>query len=284
MAENVQVLAVQLVELEHRQSSLADLLDCARRIEREIGRYVTAAVKDARGGGISWEEVAQAAGVQAETARLRWSAARVQRLLHGRTRASWGPGLDHEGVGPSETHSGLPRHGLSAALCSLHRRSGMTIGEAAREADMSSPYLSRILAGERVPSWPVVHMLATIFMGDPQELRFLWEAARGVTLPTRRPVAEAAARLHAALRGLYLAADCPDPVLLAQKTPLSASVVRDVLAGHHIPDWHLTSQLVRQLGARPAAVRPLWEELHYAFLASHDIFPHGGLPAVATDL
>ncbi|NML54750.1 helix-turn-helix domain-containing protein [Streptomyces sp. R302] len=274
---------MQLVRLEHGQASLADLLRYAHRIEREVNRYITAAVQDARGGGTSWGEVAQAAGVQAETARLRWSTARVQRQLRGQSVVSWRPGPDGgEGQLPDGS-MGLPSQALSAALSHLHRRSGMTIGDVAREADLSAPYLSRVLAGERVPSWPVVHMLATILSGAPPELRFLWEAARGVTLPPRRPVCEAAARLHAALRGLHLAAGSPDPARLAEGTLLSPRVIREVLKGDHIPDWPLLSRLVIQLGARPAAVRPLWEELHYAFLASHDIFPQGGIAAGGTD-
>ncbi|MFD7068293.1 helix-turn-helix domain-containing protein [Streptomyces sp. NPDC059913] len=281
MAESIQALTARLVDLEYRQAPLADLLRCSRLIEQEVGRYAAAAVQDARSRGASWEEVAQAIGVQSETARVRWSTARVQRLLRDRPGASRMPDGGAENVGLPEGRSGQSHHGLALALSHLHRRSGMTVGEAAGEADMSSPYLSRILAGIRVPSWPVVHMLATIFSGAPQELRFLWEAARGVTQPSRRPVPEAAERLHAALRGLYLAAGSPDHDLLAQKATLSVSLIHDVLEGHHIPDWPMVSQLVSSLGARPAAVRPLWEDLHYAFLVSHDIFPSGGFPTDA---
>ncbi|MFF0484960.1 helix-turn-helix domain-containing protein [Streptomyces sp. NPDC004435] len=274
---------MQLVRLEHGQASLADLLLCAHRIEREVNRYVTAAVQDARGVGASWDEVAQAAGVQAETARLRWSTARVQRQLRGQPVVSWRSGTDGGDGQVPDGSAGLPGHALSSALSHLHRRSGMTIGDVAREADLSAPYLSRVLAGERLPSWPVVHMLATILSGAPLEFRFLWEAARGVTLPPRRPVREAAALLRAALRGLHLAAGSPDPARLAEGAVLSPRVIREVLKGDRIPDWPLLSRLVIRLGAHPAAVRPLWEELHYAFLASHDIFPQGGVSADGTE-
>ncbi|MER8073702.1 helix-turn-helix transcriptional regulator [Streptomyces sp. NPDC094034] len=292
IAGDVHSLAVQLVEAEYQEAGLHGLLDRAARITREVGCYEAAAVQDARNAGRTWEEIAAAAGVGVETARARWGDAKVKRLLARRAadlhaappKRPGGQGQtpctkpDAAAENRSAEPLVVPSKKLGAALSHLQRTSGTAISDAARQADLSPSYLSRILTGERVPAWPVTHMLATIFGGSPAEVRILWEGAHGIRHLARQSIDGAAGRLNAALRGLYLAAACPDLVVLAENTGLSAGLIDAVLRGDHVPDWPTTAHLVRRLAVDPAVIRPLWEAVHYAFLTSHDIFPAGGLP------
>ncbi|MFE7120158.1 helix-turn-helix domain-containing protein, partial [Streptomyces sp. NPDC057654] len=172
----------------------------------------------------------------------------------------------------------LPPRALGAALSHLQRLSGMSVTEAARQAGLSPSYVSRVLAGERVPAWPVVRLLATALGGRAPELRFLWESAQGVCRRPRQSVTTAAAALHTALRGLHLAAACPPVAELCAGTDLTPEAVRDMLAGDYVPDWPVVARLVSRLGAAPAGIRPLWEDMHYAALAACLEFPPQGLP------
>jgi transcriptional regulator with XRE-family HTH domain len=164
-------------------------------------------------------------------------------------------------------------------MATLQQRSGIPIQALAQQADLSPSYVSRVLTGDRVPAWPVLHMLASILGGRPAELRLLWEQAQGVTRPPRQAVAEAAARVTAALRGLYLAAGEPDlGALCGVRSGLMAEEAQAVLRGDTVPDWETVSTLSALLGGHPADLRPWWEDLHYACLASAlpgVIPPHG---------
>ncbi|MFG2402614.1 helix-turn-helix domain-containing protein [Streptomyces lydicus] len=267
------------------------LLEHADNLTKEVGYYAAAAVHDARVAGSGWETVASAAGVSVATARERWGERRVRRLLARRARqqcpclpprTETQPPAESADSSPAKagkdpTLAGRAVHKLGSALSHLQRQSGMTIYQAAQQADLSASYVSRVLAGERVPGWPVVHMLATIFGGRAGEFRILWESAQGVSYPSRQDVQGAAQRLQDALRGLYLAASCPEVEHLSGRG-LSAQVAGEALRGEVVPDWPTTSALVPRLGGHPGGIRSLWEDVHYAFLTSHDVFPSGGLP------
>ena len=292
VADDGLILAARLAEAERKRLPLADLLAHADALSRNAASYMAAAVQDARTAGTGWAAVAQAAGVSVETARAKWNEQRVKRLLARRDR-HWpaalrqadpprgAPGaLAQEQPLPGRTSSMEARLQLAAALTSLQRKSAVTLQEAAHQADLSPSYVSRVLAGSRLPTWPVVYMLATIFQGNAGDLKSLWERAHGACPPRRQSVAGAAARLQSALRGLYLAAGEPDLPCLVEggRVSLIAETAREVLDGDLIPDWWTVEALVVRMGGDAAFIRPLWEDLHYVFLASRDVFPPGGLP------
>jgi transcriptional regulator with XRE-family HTH domain len=289
IAESVQALADGLLAAEYDEQDLALLLGRAAELTREVEYYVCAAVHDARIQGAGWDTVAAAASVSPATARSRWAGKTVRRRLErrasersaARPRDPAGHAVqarpDRQEAGqPGERPSGK----LAAALSHLHRSSGLTIRDVADTMGLSPSYVSRILSGERVPSWPVVVILADLFDGDPDELAVLWENAQGLTPPARRPLPDAAARLNSALRGLYLAAACPSPARIHEASggALSVPTVKDILAGRLVPDWKTTVAFVRAVGGTPADIRPLWEAVHYAFLVFLDPLPDGAAP------
>ncbi|MFE0520852.1 helix-turn-helix domain-containing protein [Streptomyces sp. NPDC058954] len=293
IAESVQALAEGLLAAEYDEQDLTVRLGRAAELTREIEYYMGAAVHDARIQGANWDAIAAAASVSPGTARSRWAERSVRRRLQryasersvARQRDPAGHGVQARLAGPDGASPGGPSGRLAAALSHLHRASGLTIREVADKMDLSPSYVSRILSGERVPVWPVVEALAHLFNGDPDELAVLWENAQGLTPPARPPLPEAADRLHAALRGLYLAAASP-PLTHIQKASggtLSMRTVTDILDGKVVPDWKTTVNYVRAVGGSPADVRPLWEAVHYAFLVFLDPAPDTAVPPSAAD-
>ncbi|MGI5372626.1 helix-turn-helix domain-containing protein [Streptomyces iakyrus] len=281
IAESVQALAEGLLAAEYDEQDLAVLLGRAAELTREVEYYVCAAVHDARLQGASWDTVAEAAAVSPATARSRWAEKTVRRRLKRRasersTARQRDPAGHAAQLRPDNQEPGQPGERpsgkLAAALSHLHRVSELTIREVADRTGLSASYVSRILSGERVPAWPVVETLATLFSGDADDLAVLWENAQGLTLPPRQALPDAVARLNAALRGLYLAAAAPSPARVHQASGgvLSESTVKEMLAGRLVTDWRTTVAFVRAVGGTPAELRPLWEAVHYAFLVFLD--------------
>ncbi|MFJ8536854.1 helix-turn-helix domain-containing protein [Streptomyces sp. NPDC093591] len=277
IAESVQALAEGLLAAEYDEQGLTVLLGRAAELTREVDYYVCAAVHDARLQGTGWDTVAAAAAVSPATARSRWAEKTVRRRLErrasersaARQREAAGNVAQPRPDGQEREPSGeRPSGKLAAALSHLHRSSGLTIREVADKMELSPSYVSRILSGERVPAWPVVEALASLFDGDPDELAVLWENTQGLTPPARRPLPDETARLNAALRGLYLAAASPSPARIHEASggALSLSTIKDILDGRLVPDWKTTVTFVRAIGGTPADVRPQWEAVHYAFL------------------
>jgi transcriptional regulator with XRE-family HTH domain len=281
IAEDLQALSAALLEAEYEGRPLQELLRCAADVAREVEYYKAAAVQDARTGGVGWEQVAQAALVSAATARSRWAESRVKERLKRRAaeRAAvrQPPGLPVPGPQAAEDES-LSKAAerasvkLASALSYLHRASGMAIREVADRTSLSPSYISRILSGERTPTWAVVCVLVKLFGGRPAELSVLFESAHGLVQPARHAMPDAVARLQAALRGLHLAAGRPPhgAVRKASHGSLSTQAISDILDGVMVPGWEQTSALVTALGGWPADVRPLWEAVHYSFLLCLD--------------
>lgn len=290
IAEDLQVLSAGLLDAEHDGQPVEELLRCAAELAQEVEYYRAAAVQDARSQGVDWARVAAAAGVSAATARNRWAESEVQRRM--KRRASQRSGARpvpaaREGEAGRVLSPAAERAGkkLAAALLYLHRSSGLSIREVADRTSLSASYISRILSGERTPGWPVVRDLALLCEGDPAELSVLWESAHGMTTPARPAIGDAVARLRAALRGLYLAADRPEVAQLrrASRGVLTVQSITDMLEGEMVPGWEATSALVAAMGGWPADIRPLWEAVHYAFLVCLDPVPLPQPQSASTD-
>ncbi|MEV7091198.1 helix-turn-helix transcriptional regulator [Streptomyces sp. NPDC093085] len=141
---------------------------------------------------------------------------------------------------------------LTSALSHLQRISGKTHKTLALDARVDPSYISRILSGERMPSWKVTRCMTLSCGGDPAELRPLWDAARGYRVA--RP-----STLHAALRGLHLAAAQPTVDHLHTRTRLPAADITAALHGGRLPDWPTVKGLVTALHGQPESIRPLWD-------------------------
>ncbi|MBT2529923.1 helix-turn-helix transcriptional regulator [Streptomyces sp. ISL-99] len=283
IAEDLQGLAAGLLAAEYGGQDLETLLRLAGNLAREVEHYAAAAVSDARSAGAGWEQVARAAQISVPTARTRWNDQEVMRRMKRRAadKAAVHDG-DAGGQSVADTGQSAARAGrrLASALSYLHRTSGLTIREVAEETGLSASYVSRILSGERTPTWSVTSALATAFGGEPEQVSVLWESAHSMTPVARQPFPHQAGRLRSALWGLYLAAARPDTAHLCRICPgvLTPEVVEDLLSGDLLPDWETTGAFVSALGGWPADIRPLWEEAHYAFLLWVHPLPDAAVP------
>ncbi|MFE4518042.1 helix-turn-helix domain-containing protein [Kitasatospora sp. NPDC056783] len=276
VAEDMHMVAGRLLEAQARRAPLTVRLACVRDLRVDTDHYVAAAVNDARAAGAGWVEIAAALGVQPDSARRRWAPRRVEQQLSRRSNRQAQPVPGAAPVVPTqawrreaEAEPGPRARLLASALTALQERSGVSLQEAAEMAECSPSYVSRILAGDRVPTWPVLLMLAEAFGGVPEELRLLWEVAQGVARAGRVSVAGAADQLVQAIRGLHLAAGQPDAqTVCALARGVPAEVVRSLLAGETVPDWSVVSEVAAALGGHPGDLRPYWERVHYAALAS----------------
>jgi plasmid maintenance system antidote protein VapI len=285
VAAEVRRLAQQLLDSEIRQEELETLLERAEVIRRELEIYTAAAVQDARHRGEKWEAVARAAHVAPETARARWGPERVARMmdLHANEKraapARWrGSQPARIADAPEDATGDLggelasPISQLASALTQLQAASGLTIREVAEATMLSPSFISRVLSGDRLPTWDLTCALAALFGADPAELRVLFEAAHGMTAQGRQPVAVAIAQLHAAVRGLHRAAKSPSAERIEQLSckAVTALQARRVLAGIDVPEWEVLTALICALGGRPHDFKPLWEAVHYTFLMCDD--------------
>ncbi|MER7671314.1 helix-turn-helix transcriptional regulator [Kitasatospora sp. NPDC096128] len=174
---------------------------------------------------------------------------------------------------------------LASALSFLHRRSRRSSRELAADAGVSPSFVSRVFAGERIPSWQVAGALVRAAGGEPADVRPLWDAAHGI-LPERPFVAtpqveaEFVGAFSSALRGLHLAAFAPDALAISDKSRgrVNPEAAAGLLTGTRVADWPTVEALLEVLGADPAFVLALWERVQ---LIRHQRPYRDGPPAEA---
>nr|PPQ62067.1 hypothetical protein C5F59_39565 [Streptomyces sp. QL37] len=280
IAEGLEELAGRLLQVHYAGAPLQQRLELIWQLGRDLEDYTAAAVCDERTHGTSWEDIAEAAQCGPGTARNRWRPTEVERQLTRRaaTRPEDGvPGQtriappvlprrattaqNRPAQAGSLGHLPGPAHQLASALSHLQRQSAKNLQELAQETGVSRPYVSRVLAGARVPSWPVARRLALACGGDPGDLRALWETARGIRMPTDLARTDAESTLRAALRGLYLSAAQPTAARIRALSygTFNQQDLENLIRGSSLPDWETVKRFVSMLRGRPADIRPLWE-------------------------
>ncbi|MFG2279837.1 helix-turn-helix domain-containing protein [Streptomyces asoensis] len=150
-----------------------------------------------------------------------------------------------------DRHTHGPAAVLTRALAQLHYTSGKSRRELATDVEVSASYVSRVLNGERCPSWKVARRLTLACGGDPAEVQPLWAAARG-RIPSQRQT------LPAALRGLHLAAARPHTDQIGLSTRLTEHTITGMLDGTALPSWEDVEELAHALHAEAQPLRPLW--------------------------
>lgn len=155
-----------------------------------------------------------------------------------------------------------PLQQLSSALSYPQRRNGGTLRELAHVIGVDPSYVSRIMNGERRPSWTVTASLAAACSADPADLQPLWNIVHHrLPAPMTATAGEAAAHYRAFLRGLLLSAASPTPADICQAScnALTPDDVTTALQGPLVPDWTTTSRVVLALQGRTSDIHPLWQ-------------------------
>ncbi|MFH8894507.1 helix-turn-helix domain-containing protein [Streptomyces sp. NPDC017949] len=161
--------------------------------------------------------------------------------------------------------SGAAFNRLAPVLSMLVRTSQQTNKDVSAKMGISPSYLSRILSGERVPTWPLTKKFARACGADPDVLRTVWESEKSRSTeppPDEEPPMPAAVRLHQAVRTLHARAGRPgsQDVALASRWTLSVSDVASVSEGSQIPRWRVLKTVVDLLGGDRDYFRKLWRE------------------------
>lgn len=246
-------------------------------LRRDLDDFTAVAVRQALADGATWKEIAALMASAESTLKNHYSMEKVDKML--KTRKERGPGRSRQPAAPRspESATGAPVHRLlpgragyplSRALSYLRRTSESTVGSLAYLTGVSVSYIYRITSGERTPAWEVTKRFALACEADPADLMFLWNVAHCLETPAARSHTEALRALQAALRGLHLAASCPDLAGLRKSshlTPHAAAALLNADPDAPPPDCYLRWQVVKDLTVAlqgdPHAIRPLWERV-----------------------
>ncbi|MFF5257052.1 helix-turn-helix domain-containing protein [Streptomyces leeuwenhoekii] len=153
--------------------------------------------------------------------------------------------------------SGAAFNRLSPILSMLVRTAQLSNKEVSSRIGCSASYLSRVLSGERVPTWDLTRKFAQACGADPDVLRTVWESEK-LSSKDRdpdppdpdAPALPAVERLRAAVHTLHLRAGRPAPsdVAVASRWLLSTSAVASILEGTLLPHPDILTTFVRVLG------------------------------------
>ncbi|GGZ21738.1 hypothetical protein GCM10010300_76810 [Streptomyces olivaceoviridis] len=179
------------------------------------------------------------------------------------------------GDGPEQTTppepAGAAYNRLAPILSMLIRTAQLTNKEVSGRIGCSPSYLSRILTGERVPTWDLTRKFAHACGADPEVLRTVWESEK-LSHKCREPLPEpdtpslpAAEQLRAAVRTLHLRAGRPAPndIAVASRWVLTAGTVASLLEGTVLPPHDVLQSFVRLLGGDVDHFARLLDDAHH---------------------
>lgn len=272
---------VRLLSNSH-QVSAAEILEYSVKVQRRLEAVTAGVVLMARRRRIPWEALGQILSISPETARHTYHERLVQRRLGRYAPASASapaPGVDSEVGEEAEDAAPVRRpapptlratNQLAPVLSRLQSASGIPLRQLGLRTQVSASYLSRVLSGEKFPTWELTEKIALVLGADSEAVRKVWldEQARNGSRsrrPRPRPPAgeaETGTSLGVALRTLYRRADCPTPHSLAVATGhlVSADGVRRILHSEGCATWEQVAALIRALDGEPSFFRPHWEE------------------------
>lgn len=168
---------------------------------------------------------------------------------------------------PPRDPSGTGYNRLAPVLSMLVRTSKQMNKEVSTKMGISASCLSRILSGERVPTWSLTQNFARACGADPDVLRTVRESEKLNEKPSARtplegPPLPAALRLHQAIRTFHHRAGRPasQDIALASHWTLSVTDVASVIEGQAIPAWQTLRAVVTLLGGDRDYFEALWKE------------------------
>ncbi|MFC1417870.1 helix-turn-helix domain-containing protein [Streptacidiphilus cavernicola] len=250
--------------------ALPYVVDLDRQL-RQLTRTLTTLARDQR---TPWRPIGHALGVSPDTARGHYRGDHAEWRLR-RTARPGRPGTTPVAPAPDSHTAPISVHDpgpaanrLSPLLSRLARRSGLTGQTIADHLDCSPSYLSRVLNGERVPTWTLTERFARLCNADPAQLRRPWEVER---LRERHPrpalltpvggEADDLAAFRTALRALYIRAGRPHDreLALAIQCRLADDRIHTILNGPSLPTRDETKDVVRALAGDTVEFDRLWQ-------------------------
>lgn len=153
----------------------------------------------------------------------------------------------------------------------LIRTAHITNKEISSRIGCSASYLSRILSGERVPTWELTRRFAQACGADPEVLRAVWESEKlryktGTPAPSPDATAMTAAEhLRAAIHTLHLRAGRPAPnaIAVASRWVLTTGTVASLLEATVLPPRDVLHTFVQLLGGDTEHFSQLLDNAHH---------------------
>ncbi|MFD8025740.1 helix-turn-helix domain-containing protein [Streptomyces lavendulae] len=275
------------------------------RMQEQLDSLTAGMVGRARVQRTTWATIGKILGISQDTARHRFPDRVIERSLSrfSRIRGSapgQGSGVKLRGIplqpiGPQEAleepttgggeelseepetattsrePSGAAYNRLAPVLSMLVRSARLTNKDVSAKIGCSPSYLSRILSGERVPTWRLTQKFARACGADPDVLRKVWETERlsdrmrDPELPQEDDHLECATvRLRTALGTLHMKAGQPAPydIVVASHWTLAVPEVAALLDADEIPAWRVVEPFVRLLAGDTGYFKDLWEKAH----------------------
>ncbi|MEV0604669.1 helix-turn-helix transcriptional regulator [Streptomyces sp. NPDC050315] len=252
-------------------------------LRRHVDQMCAVAVGRTRHRGASWQAVAELLAMNKDHARKKYGPEVVGRALSRRPLrppAAPAPGSDAGPPGrrpstplPQQIQPGTAPEAddvhdaaaadhptgagdLASVLSSLQRASDHTLRTLGEETGLSASFLSRIMNGERFPTWRTTALIARACGADPQVLRRVWEDAGA-----RRDRKDDPHALLSALRYLHQRAGNPSPwaIAVSSSHTLNQEAITAALEGSLLLPWDDTQRLIHVLDGEPAFFEPLWQ-------------------------
>ncbi|MFE1290849.1 helix-turn-helix domain-containing protein [Streptomyces sp. NPDC058751] len=260
------------------------------QLHEQLDGLTAAVVGRARYRRVTWSGISSALRISEDTARHRYSERYILRCLarFNRTEtvltsltglfssaparscepaeesaadneqpgAACPPGGDLEQQTAPAESTGAAYNRLAPILSMLIRTAQLTNKEVSEKIGCSASYLSRILSGERVPTWELTSRFAHACGADPEVLRTVWESEKLSQKNRETPPdpddtpRTATERLRVAIQTLHLRAGRPAPndVAIASRWLLSTSAVASILEASFLPHHAVLETFVRVLG------------------------------------
>jgi transcriptional regulator with XRE-family HTH domain len=260
----------------------------AAQMQEKLDGLVAGVVGRARHRRVTWAKVSNALKISEDTARHRFTERHILRRLSRFARrqhlpaslgelytprratpsprkrppgpASTDRGTDgtttRETGPPAPESNGAAYNRLAPVLSMLVRTAKISNKDMSAQIGCSASYLSRILNGERVPTWELTRRIARVCGADPDVLRNVWESQklsskrRDTTVVVIEDATPPALELlHQAIRTLYLRAGRPAPhdLAVASRWTLAADDIA-VLLEAGLPAWNVLEPFVTTLG------------------------------------
>ncbi|MEU1409604.1 helix-turn-helix transcriptional regulator [Streptomyces sp. NPDC005728] len=291
-----QALRVQLNQILHLSRDLLHALDQPgtpvtapleqmARLQVLAERLTPNMVARSKQRGASWEQIGTPLGMSKDTARKKWASARRAPSLQHPAASVMPPPPSVPSLGPAgttpsrySTSSGtdgpapaaptlpampvavppatLAGQDLANVLSSLQRASGLSLRALATRTGLSASHLSRLMSGERFPTWKYAAALARACGADPEVLRHVWETSNA-----RRDSQASPTSLASALRFLHLRAGSPTPwsIAVTSGNQLDQDRITNLLNGTTTGEWEEVERLIQVLDGETTYFLPLWE-------------------------
>jgi transcriptional regulator with XRE-family HTH domain len=273
---------LRLLSNSHRASA-ADILEHSVKVQRRMEAVTAGVVLMARRRRIPWESLGKILNISPETARHAYHERLVQRRLDDYAPQLAPPPQPVTDPASGEADDPLPArqpdqpslratNQLSPILSRLQIASGIPLRQLGLRVQVSASYLSRVLSGEKFPTWELTEKIALVLGADTDAVLKVWQDERdrhGIRPRRSRQQSppgepDSGTSLAAALRTLYQRAASPSAHSVAVATGhlVRADDVRRILHGAKAGTWEEVSALIRALDGEPSFFRPHWQEAH----------------------